>query len=172
MYISYLLQSTINFFGSSKSVVLGGDESTKDLLVHTYLVCVCCQQCVSLSLTLSFSRLDARRFLWFLVRFSNQLFELAPYISLHMPLCAVCATPVTNTFQFMGPRARSSKQSTAAVVRSADGTDVEALGVLSLIVLCPCGAERVVSRVVYMRVAHSRRSRGAHLALTWARPRR
>ena len=69
-----------------------------------------------------------------------------------MPLCVVCATPVTNTFPFMSPRARAASSRPQLSVEA----PVEALGVLSLslIVLCPCGA-RVSCRV------HARRSLAA-----------
>ena len=78
-----------------------------------------------------------------------------------MPLCVVCARHLYSN-QHISIHGPQSPEQQAVDCRVE--APVEALGVLSLIVLCPCGA-RGVCRVHARRslAALTRRSRGAHL---------
>ena len=82
-------------------------------------------------------------------------------ISLHMPLCVVCARHLYSN-QHISIHGPQSPEQQAVDCRVE--APVEALGVLSLS-SCSAHAERVAC-VVCTRGAHSRRSRGAHAALT------
>ena len=83
-----------------------------------------------------------------------------PY-PLHMPLCVVCARHLYSN-QHISIHGPQSPEQQAVDCRVE--APVEALGVLSLS-SCSAHAERVAC-VVCTRGAHSRRSRGAHAALT------